>query len=710
MRIIKTSIDTFFCRIVCLFLFGMYTNIHSQEIKLSKQEKEWIIQNRKNIKLGIHEYPPLIVITKTKPLIVNGISMEYIRIIEKKLGINFKILVFDSWSDLLQKAKNKEVDVVFAIQKTAERSKYFNFTSPYIKLQNMIVVKKAIKTPNYLRYFKNKKVAVVQNSAVFDYIKTKYPKIELLAVKDELNALVKVSTGEVNASVGEISRISYYISQELFSNLTVSGSVDFQYEFRFGVNKDLPYLQSSMEESLKTISSGTHNSILEKWIKIKSESFFHKKEFWFTISFCIFSVLIVSILRWNRTLNSLVEERTTELQTALNKADSANRMKSKLLKVVEESLDKAESANKLKSEFISNISHEIRTPMNAIIGFSEILQSQLGKDDLRYYTKSIIASGNILLKLLNDILDLSKLESGKIELENDPINSELIFEEMKFLFSNSLIEKNLQLIIDIYPHVPKTILIDSNKLRQILLNFIGNSIKFTEEGYIKIIVSGELSENEENRFDFVIKIIDTGIGIPKNEQENIFESFRQVDANDTKKYSGIGLGLTISKKLVHLMNGKLSLHSEVGKGTTFTIVFQGVEIFTETTKTRTNETKNDNMEKALLSTTNIQIDNTNDEDTSIENYTPEQIENLKKLQKIINEEKIETWKSIQEIMMIDDIMDFSNDMKELGKRFDYTKLIAWAEILEKNTLSCDTVKIKSTLEQFSDVLDPLNNL
>jgi PAS domain S-box-containing protein len=236
----------------------------------------------------------------------------------------------------------------------------------------------------------------------------------------------------------------------------------------------------------------------------------------------------------------------------------------------------AEEANKAKSEFLANMSHEIRTPMNAVLGYTELLGAAITDANQKNYIESIKASGRSLLTLINDILDLSKIEAGKLELEYDYVHIASFFAEFERIFNFKVTEKGIKFILDINSGTPAGIYIDEARVRQIVFNLLGNAIKFTSEGQIVLTVYCEnpqivvyTESKTEELIDLIIKVQDTGIGISKDLQDAVFEPF--VQEREYKNYGGTGLGLAISRKLATLMNGSISVESVLGKGSTFTI-------------------------------------------------------------------------------------------------------------------------------------------
>ncbi|MGE5498989.1 MAG: PAS domain-containing sensor histidine kinase, partial [Syntrophothermus sp.] len=227
----------------------------------------------------------------------------------------------------------------------------------------------------------------------------------------------------------------------------------------------------------------------------------------------------------------------------------------------------AEKANQAKSQFLANMSHEIRTPMNAIMGFSEILKKRISDPGSTGYLDGIISSGKSLLSLINDILDLSKIEAGKLSINYEPVDLRPLLREMHQIFSVILREKAVEFRLEIDAALPEGLLIDELRLRQILFNMIGNAVKFTDSGSITVHLSCERLKDEKLA-SLSLEIKDTGIGIPADQHEKIFEVFTQQEGQNQKKYGGTGLGLSITKRLIDIMNGTIEVQSEVNKGST----------------------------------------------------------------------------------------------------------------------------------------------
>ena len=266
------------------------------------------------------------------------------------------------------------------------------------------------------------------------------------------------------------------------------------------------------------------------------------------------------------------EELELRVRQRTARLESANR---ELLRAK----NRAEEASRAKSEFLANMSHEIRTPMNAVLGFSEILERRNGDAKLDGYIRSIRSGGRSLIALIDEILDLSKIEAGKLALRYSPFDLRATVEEVCLFLTGLAAKKGLQLLVEIDPHVPASVTLDKFRLRQILTNIVGNAIKFTQCGSIRLSVRTDCTPapNCGTTADLKISIRDTGIGIPQEQLGTLFRAFEQRPGQSVEKYGGTGLGLTISRRLVELMNGTIEVRSEVGRGTNFEVLFKAVE-------------------------------------------------------------------------------------------------------------------------------------
>ncbi len=234
-----------------------------------------------------------------------------------------------------------------------------------------------------------------------------------------------------------------------------------------------------------------------------------------------------------------------------------------------EARDQADRANAAKSEFLANMSHEIRTPMNGIIGMTELLSHTPLKDDQRSFVEMIEQSAQSLLRIINDILDFSKIEAGKLDLESRPFELRRCVSHAAKSLAVRAAQKQLELVLELAPDVPNRLLGDPDRLRQILVNLVGNAIKFTSQGEVIIRVAVASGPPTQSDYTLHFSVADTGIGIPPSKQHSIFEAFSQADVSTTRQFGGTGLGLSISAKLVDMMQGKIWLESEPGVGSTF---------------------------------------------------------------------------------------------------------------------------------------------
>ncbi|HEX2961928.1 MAG TPA: ATP-binding protein [Ignavibacteriales bacterium] len=318
------------------------------------------------------------------------------------------------------------------------------------------------------------------------------------------------------------------------------------------------------------------------------------------------------------------------------------------------------------------------------MGFSELLKQEVNDRKLQEYISGIIVSSKNLLMLINDILDLSKIEANRIEITHEPVSLHLLLNEISQIFTSTLRQKGVGFDMKIEPGVPGRLLLDEVRLRQILFNLIGNAVKFTDSGMVSVNVRSEAKSENSGKVDLYFEVCDTGLGIPEDQFELIFEVFCQREGQSNKKYGGTGLGLTITKRLVEMMNGRISVESKVGSGSTFRFNLPEVEIIP-------------GGESYSAPLTGEEATRTVAEPLKLNGNAGRYLSN----------ELMNRWQSVKDGMMIDEITAFALDVKKLGEENSSDILKSYGDDLFESADTFRVEKINELLEDFPELVEKL---
>lgn len=419
----------------------------------------------------------------------------------------------------------------------------------------------------------------------------------------------------------------------------------------------------------------------------------------------ILLLLMTALYRWRvalirrqeRILSTTVEERTAELRHS----------NASLLQEIEER-KKAEQlayhANATKTEFLAHLSHEIRTPMNAILGFTELLQTQVEKDEHLTHLRSIEVSGTALLTLINDILDLSKIEAGRLELELNPLDFRDLLMEVRHVFAFQIQKKGIDFEINHGESIPPSILLDEVRTRQILFNLVGNAVKYTDKGAVTIETRATDITNISCTLH--IDVRDTGIGIAPSQLASIFEPFHRGSRLRTGERTGTGLGLAITHRLVEAMGGIINVESKLGQGSTFRIQLPQTRVASFDTFT----SMRDRGDVGIETSADFEKDDLSEAPKVEEHLTAERKTVLASLLRELNSECRPLWEKVRRSHHIQEMEELAERTRRLAEEAGFAPLVLWSELLKQQTQHFDMDHIPITLQQFSEQLSDLDRM
>jgi len=536
-----------------------------EEVVLTANERQWLKDNPE-LKVAMRTgWPPVEFRGDSK---LEGVIPDLLSLIEAELDYEFERVPVPSGETVDSMLADGTVDVVPALPRTPDRQDEHLFTRSYLSLPVAIVVRDDHSFVGDLSELDDSdRVGVVQGMAAGEYLNRHHSALDITEVTSIEQGLRRVANNELDVMITHIPGVSYNVSRLGLDNLRITSIAPFQYDLRLAVKAEYPQLVGILGKALSRIDRSALDEVYNRWIKLDVEQ---QADYTVVRRVGIIALLVLAaFFYWNRKLSREVGERVRSEQALKRSEEELLDAKQR----AEDLADQAEEANRAKSEFLANMSHEIRTPMNAVIGYTELLERTITDERQRGYLESIKAGSRSLLTLINDILDLSRVEAGKMRLEYGPLDLSRLLEDVRHIFTIRAREKGLELVFEMDENMPPVMVLDETRLRQVLFNLVGNAIKFTDHGEVRVRVAWKESEAPE----LCIEVVDTGIGIPEEQQERIFEAFEQQAGQSSRLYGGTGLGLAISRKLVEMMNGELSVRSQPGEGTTFRVHLRDVE-------------------------------------------------------------------------------------------------------------------------------------
>ena len=492
-----------------------------------------------------------------------GVITDYIQFAADCLGnqeLEFQLVGYDSKEAELDALKSGEIDMIFHVDQNPNLAEEYHFACTNTTWTTNLI---AVTNKQHFNENNVNRIAVPQNKlSLKKYLAFYYPQWEIVDCDTQEDAAKLVKDGQVDCFVTGISSENKYSKKYSFYSVPLLNPV----KSCFAVNSGNRSLLSILNKTIKAMpvnmlagalamyKSSARKVTLSDFIK---DNFFKVM----LISSIAVAVVLLTIL--------MLLQKARKAEAAARKAASDTQELNAKLQVA---VEKAESANRAKSTFLSNMSHDIRTPMNAIIGFTTLALSNIDDTDrVKDYLGKTLASSNHLLSLINDVLDMSRIESGKIHLEEVEVNLSDVLHDLKTIVSGQIYAKQLELYMDVMDVTDEDVYCDKTRLNQILLNLLSNAIKFTPAGGTVSVRVRQLAGKVRGCGQYEFRIKDNGIGMSQEFAQKIFEPFERERTSTVSRIQGTGLGMAITKNIVDMMGGTIEVQTAQGKGTEFTV-------------------------------------------------------------------------------------------------------------------------------------------
>ena len=524
-------------------------------VRLSQAEKAWISQHSE-IRVGVDpEWMPIEYIDNNGKH--NGISEDLVQMLNKKLNLKMRVVPNLSWTEVMEQTKAQQIDILPAVASTEERRKFLNFSTPYMHVRWAIVSLRDHSAIPGLIALQEIPTAVTNGYASHNRLTHEWKNIPLLPKATVLETLQAVLDGEAEAAIIDLDTATPLIHAYNMTQLKIDANVFEKMDaLSFAVRKDWTELLSILNKGLETIGTDEVQRIQLKWMAVPVQIGMQRSEVIALIIKIVAGLVVVVIifLAWNRRLAHEVKARKVseeQMMVAKEEAETAQA--------------EAITANSAKDEFLASMSHELRTPLTSIIGNSEYLKEREREQELQEVIGDIEAAGRSQLALVNDLLDMSKIQSGKFSIDEVPYDISVLLRDIEHMISIRAHEADLKVVVE-QKNVEKYQLIgDGQRIGQILINLISNAIKFTATGSVELTTWVDAGK-------IIFQVKDSGIGMSAQQQEQLFQKFQQADGSISKRFGGTGLGLYISLNLAEMMGGTIDVSSQEGVGSIFKII------------------------------------------------------------------------------------------------------------------------------------------